>query len=220
VKTQLLNDTLRITASLYHYEYTDLQVSNFDAATFSQQILNAGGSLTEGLESSVEWRATPGLTLNGAFGYSIAHYTRFDGIACYNGQTAAEGCDIAAGSQSLTGQRLALAPLWTVNSGFVYVRPLSSNLMMGLTGNLRYSDSYFTEENNEPISLQHGYVIFDASGRLSSADRHWEVAVIGRNLNNKQYITNSYDNPNSPPGTIESNVSRPRQVVLEATARF
>jgi outer membrane receptor protein involved in Fe transport len=78
---------------LQDYKYTDLQISDFIAATISQLTLNAGSSKTEGFEVEVQWRVNHELTVNGGFGYSRARYIQFDNIACYGGQLASTGCN-------------------------------------------------------------------------------------------------------------------------------
>lgn len=219
LKTMQLDNKLRLTAAAFTYKYTDLQISNFNSATFLIQALNVGGLRTRGGEVEAVYRPIPALTLNAAVGYTHANYTSFPGIACYAGQTAATGC--VGGVEDLTGQQKFRSPEWSGNIGFSYETPVFGNHLLGLSGAMRYSSDYFTQENNSPFAVQDAYSVYDASIRVRSDDNRWQVALIGRNLGDEQYATSSLEAPNavvSP--TIRSSVGRPRQVMLEATLRY
>jgi iron complex outermembrane recepter protein len=219
-KMQLLDDQLRLTATVYHYRYTDLQISDFIAATISQLTLNAGSSKTDGFEAEAQWRVNHDLTVNGGFGYSHARYISFNNIACYGGQTADTGCNEATGLQDLSGKPLFRAPDYTANLGFDYQHPLAGGFMMGLSGNVRYSDGYFTQEADSAFATQNAYVIVDATLRLFTESDRWSLDLIGRNLNNKRYAIASLDASSAPAGTVDSVISRPRQIELDISARF
>ena len=66
-KTRLLDNTLRLNASLFRYDYTDLQLVYFDQG--SSQVANVGEARGQGLEvdlrwvPSQHWDATVGLSL-------------------------------------------------------------------------------------------------------------------------------------------------------------
>jgi iron complex outermembrane receptor protein len=66
-KTRLLNNTLQVNASLFHYDYTDLQLVYFDQG--SSQVANVGEASGQGLEvdlrwvPNAHWDATVGLSL-------------------------------------------------------------------------------------------------------------------------------------------------------------
>ncbi len=214
-KTMLFDDQLRLTGTVYRYDYTNLQLSNFNAASFTQTINNVGGARTQGVELEALWQPTRALTIRGGVGYTHARYTSFPGIACYSGQTAQTGCDPMTGAQDLTGQPLVRAPDWSANAGFNYETSLSEELMIGFNADARYSSGYFTQENNSPFAYQNEYVQIDASARLFTPDDQWTLALIGRNLTDESYAISSFDNPNSPAGEVGSGVSRSRQILLE-----
>jgi iron complex outermembrane recepter protein len=52
-KTRLLDNTMQLNASLYHYDYTDLQLVYFDQG--SSQVANVGEAQGEGLEVDLRW---------------------------------------------------------------------------------------------------------------------------------------------------------------------
>ena len=220
VKAQLLDNTLRLTGDIYRYDYNNLQLNNFIAATISNQILNAGSSYTQGVELQGIWRATPELTLHGGLSFSQGRYSSFPNIACYSGQTAALGCSPVTGFQDLSGKPLARAPDWTGAFGVSYERPAFDNWFIGLTADVRFSSGYFTQVSDSIYAYQDTYYILNTSARLFTEDKRWELALIAKDLNDKQYATESFDVPSSAPGTIAAQISRPRQIIIQATYHF
>ena len=238
LKSILLDGTLQLTASVYTYEYNDLQVSNFDAQRFTVQPLPADLD-TEGFEITAIFQPVPGLTLYGAVGYSKAEYSDFPGVSCYNGQDApfvevspdfpnmsTAGCftgPLGSRVQDLSGQQKFRAPEWTGNFGFYYETPLgSSGVLLGLSGSVFSSDDYISQENGSPFAEFGGYEIYNAGIHLKSADETWELAVIGKNLGDEQYVMSSLDTPNAvaTPGVLEGIPSRPRQIMFQGSYRF
>ena len=216
-KALLLEAKLRLTASAYTYDYTDLQVSNFRAATNEAQTLNAGGLETKGLEVGLDYVPNEALTVGLGVSYVDAEYTDFDVIGCYSGQTAAQGCRADA-TQDLKGQEKFRSPEWTANLNFVYEIPVFADYLLGFSGSIRYSDSYFTQENNSPFAVQDSYVIYNAGVHLENDQ--WRFALHGRNLGDEEYVIASYDATFFNPGTINGTVSRPRSVWLQVDYRF
>jgi len=246
IKTTLFDNQLRFNIGAYHYKYKDLQVDFFNSATFAFITTNAGSAKTDGVELEAEYapRAVPGLNLHGSLNYNHARYGSY--IApCYGGQTPAEGCNtvfvqkgvaITPGNiatlppgQDLSGRPTAMAPRWTASFGTSYDIPLSGNLVLGLSGDARYSGGYFASAFAMPLSRQNSYVSVDASARLKTVDDKWELAVIGRNLSNHFIVTGAVDGPNSgtgtgtPAGRIADEigyVSLPRTVEVQLTFRY
>ena len=240
VKTTLLDNQLRLNAGLYTYRYSDLQVDFFNSSVFAFQTLSAQAR-TKGIETEFEYapRGLPGLNLHGSLNYNRAHYTSFIG-PCYAGESIAEGCGLqfdadqngGAGGftrQDLAGTTLSVAPRWTGVLGVSYELTLGSNLRLGGTLDARYSSSYLASAFGNTDSLQHRYVNLDASIRLARADERWEVAVVGKNLSDRAYVTGGIDGPSTGSGTgtatgIHADQAGfgnlPRTVQLQATFRY
>lgn len=223
MKSLLLNDTLRLTAAAYTYKYDDLQVSNFNAATFTVEAL-PGDMDTDGFEIGATYRPIRQLTLNAAFGYNRSRWTHFPGVSCYLGQTLETGCipGPAGAFQDLTGHDKFRAPEKTGNFGFDYETPVfGGNFLLGFGASMNFSSSYNMQENDSPFAVQDGYEIYNATIRLRTDDDRWEFAVIGKNLSDERYGTYSLDTPLAvAPGTLEINTNRPRQVLFQLIANF
>lgn len=240
-KLALLNDTLRLNATAYRYEFTNLQVQQYNAATTTFTIDNAGKARTTGIELDADWLAADGLTVRGGIAYNRARYPDFL-AACYAGQSVEAGCnvfldgpgDTKADSQDLSGTQLALAPDWVVRLGFTYDIPLSADLTASLSVDGTYSSDYYAGLSRQPESLQKDYAILDATLRLFGADDSWDVSIIGRNLTNQKVMLSAADRaltggasgyPSGSPqlgnrADLYAMTQRSRQVWLQLTYRF
>lgn len=218
-KGHVIDRLLTFNLSAYTYRYSDLQVSQFDGATLSFRVTNAGAARVKGVEVELESKPAEGLTLNANANYNSAKYLRFSTL-CYNTQTVAQGC--VGGSQNLAGERLNQAPLWTGGAGFDYVTPVANDWKFGVAGNVRLTSKYHTQASNDPRSDQGAYQTFDGSIRLTSPGERYNIALIGRNLSNEKYFNVTQSKPGS--GTVFDQimavVQRGRQVELELTVRY
>ena len=80
LKADFLNNTLRINATGYFSDITDLQVSRFDPANvaFLVFIENVGDAEIFGFDGDFIWTPTPKLTLAGAVGFVDSELTRLN----------------------------------------------------------------------------------------------------------------------------------------------
>ncbi len=220
LKSTWFDRTLRVNATAYRYNYSGLQVSSFDATINQISTSNAGAARVQGIELETLW--TPpqieGLTLNGSVNYNRARYTDFRQAPCYLGQTAATGC-IGGNFQDLTGEQIVQAPDWTATFGAILDRALpNSDLRFRVSADAAYSSEYFTQLSAGPPNLwEDGYFMVNAGGAIYDDTQGWEVAVIGRNLNNDMFATISN---NSVLGQeITSATNRPRAIIVQLTIR-
>lgn len=235
VKTTLMENQLRLNLTAYRYKFTNLQVDFFNAPTFAFLTINAGSSVSKGIETEFQYapRDVPGLMLNGSLNYNRARYKEFTG-PCYSGQSVAAGCPSPTGPggfplQDLSGQETAVAPDWTATLGGYYETSVSDGYNLGLGANLRYSDDYLASNLGSELSRVSSYVTIDATARLMSADDRWEFAVIGKNLTDKQYFLGMQDGPATGSGTGTVNGiaadqigygTTPRTVEFQMTFRY
>ena len=241
VKTTLFDRQLRFNVTAYTYKYHDLQVDFFNSPIFAFQTLTADAR-TKGIETEFEYapRAIEGLNLHGSINYNQARYTNFPLAPCYAGQRPAEGCSLAFSAaanggtggftrQNLDGAPLSVAPKWAGALGASYDRPISDRLKFGISADARYSGSYLASAFGNPDSRQGKYVTLDASIRVGSEDDRWEVALIGKNLTDRFYVTGNVDSPSTgggtgTPGGLHADqlgfITLPRTVQLQVTTHF
>ena len=81
-KGEFLSNRLRVTASAFIYDFTDLQVNSYDATLVRYQIDNAGAVRQRGFDLDVNYRVAPPLTLRGAVAYVHNRFSNYTG-QCY-----------------------------------------------------------------------------------------------------------------------------------------
>ena len=217
IKSQFAGRQVTLNLTGYWYDYKGLQVSVFDTIARAFRLQNAAKARVRGLELEGRYRpdAVPGLSLHATLAYNDAKFRRY--LAdCYQGQTKALGCNALfnpaanqasppAGAdtvngvfgtytaQDLSGRQLRKAPKFAATVGGYYETPVASGLMLGLSTDLSYSGRYIFGTNYQPLSVQESFAKIDATLRLFSEDKRWELAAIGRNLTNKRNLINGID---------------------------
>ena len=251
-KSTWLNGRLRLDGNLFTYRYTGLQVDFFDASKIQYQTFNAGSATTQGAEVNVEWapKEVEGLILHANANYDLSTYGSFNDAPCYDGQTPAQGCNVTrftnpvsnllgarpcrvgvevCNAQNLSGSPTALAPRWTMSLQADYDFPIQNNLVVGLSGSVKYSGAYKLSAINIPVDTQPGYATFDARISLGSDDDRWQVALIGKNLTNTYVLYGAYDASGSGGGTGTAGgfhgdqigfPGNPRTFELQATYKY
>ncbi|MEZ5736094.1 MAG: TonB-dependent receptor [Novosphingobium sp.] len=233
IKSTILDNQLRLNLTAFTYKYKDLQVDFFNSPIFAFQTLTADAK-TEGVELEFEFapRNVAGLNLHGALNYTKARYTDFPNAPCYAGQTPAEGCALIGGiftEQNLNGAPLSVAPKWTGNLGAAYDTPVGDGFKFGINVDSRFSGKYLASGFGNPRSRQNSYLTLDAGIRFGAEDDNWEIALIGKNLTNKFYVTGVVDGPSTGSGTGTAAGIRadqlgfanlPRTVRVQVTKRF
>ena len=200
VRALVADGNLEVNFDIYQYEYDDLQLNYFNAATFAYRTLNAEESESEGFEIQLTYLPPliDGLRLNTAFGYNDSNYVRFVG-PCAGGQKPSEGCNIPDGGltlQDLNDSKRALAPETRANFGFNYNTILSNGLEFGLNANVKYSSDYRLSDTIPGIK-QPSYNTIDSSVSIASPEAGWKLALIGRNLSDEYIQTSGADAPST-----------------------
>ena len=173
VKANLLDGNMRLNATVFSYEYVDLQVQLFDSKIIQFSTFNAGGVETEGFEVDVLWNTdVEGLTLRGAFAYTDNMNTKDF---------------IVPSGENLKGTKGNFNPEITGFAGFTYDQALTSGWRSNISADARYSDDYgWVAQINSP--RQDSYWLFDASLSLYSDDGKHSINFIGRNLGDEIVI--------------------------------
>lgn len=201
LKSQWFDRQFTFNLTGYYYDYNDLQVAVFDTTIHAFRTQNAAKARIKGveLETSYRPRAIPGFNLHASGAYNDAKFLDYLGD-CYAGQSAALGCNqvlnTATGrytSQDLSGTQLRKAPTWTAVFGGYYEVPLPHAVRFSVSADADYSDGYNASTNYNPYAYQKAYTKLDATMRLFTADKRWELALIGRNLTQVRELINAND---------------------------
>jgi outer membrane receptor protein involved in Fe transport len=239
---------LRLQASAFAFNFSNLQVTTYDAAAIRFQINNAGAVRQRGVELEADYTVARGLNLRAAIAHVRNRFRDYTG-QCYGytipvaqALTAAApaGCSFvlnADGSRARTatggailqqvfdGRAPARSPDWAGNAGFDYTRDFGNGLEWGINGDAFYSSSYFAGDTLAPATEQDSFFRFNAGVRVGARDDRWSVGLIGRNLTNKYYLLFAGDRTGgtSVPlteGEQRGVVARGREITIQGSVRF
>jgi iron complex outermembrane receptor protein len=210
LKSRLLDRQLALNVAGYFYNYSGLQVGVISPPRNGVPIIqtvNAANARTYGLDLDAAYRpaAIEGMGLNAALNWNHARYLKFNNAPCWGGQLIAEGCNQnfnpATGrytAQDLSGTPLIRAPEWQANLGFDYRFALRNDYQLVFGNSNEVSSRYVTflavdRPNND--NYQSAFVKIDLSLTLRGPSNRWEMAVIGKDLNDKVTSGNCVSSP-------------------------
>jgi outer membrane receptor protein involved in Fe transport len=181
VKSELAQKTVRLNADVFDQQYRDFQLNTFTGIVFVVSSLPKVSS--KGAEASLDW-LTPlsGLSLSGGAVYADTQITDY-GDALY----------LFAANR--LNNRLSFSPLWSGVVTAAYQAPLTSSLMLRLSADEKYSSSYNTGSDLDPIKVQGAYGLLDARIGIGPPDGRWTFEVWGQNLADKGYFQVAFDAP-------------------------
>lgn len=218
LKGSLLDNSLTYSLSLFHNQFEDLQetaVQSLPNGSVIPVTINVGQSTSQGVELGLSWRLNPQWLFMADIGYLDAMYDDFPNAPC----TAQQAVQIANCTQDVSGKRKAYAPEWSGNIGFRFARPIGNGMEITFEPNLNFTSSYFQSANSDALLEQSGYAKLDARLGLSGDDGRWELALVGKNLNDR--TTASFRNTvGTTPSSVYAYTDRPRSVALQFQYRY
>lgn len=132
MKGDFLDSTLRINATAFYSEITDLQTSRFDPSNISFLVFtdNVGDAEITGIDADISWLATPNLVITSAFSILDTELTRIN----------SELQGIAPG----VGAELPYSAEFSGNLAATYYHDLPSGLTAFVTGSISYTGDRLT----------------------------------------------------------------------------
>ncbi|MHA3791760.1 TonB-dependent receptor [Sphingomonas sp. YL-JM2C] len=179
VKTTTFDGRLKANLIGFHYDYSNLQVSQVRGQ--STLVENAAAAKVDGIEAELIAEPVRGFSFGGNLSYLDAKYKDFLSIDPIN---------VAAGPQDLSGNRLTQAPKISY-ALFAQGKWDVGDYTLTLRGDYnRIGLQYFTPFNN-PIVAQDGYGVGSALARVES-EAGWSVEAYVRNIGNTKAIAQTY----------------------------
>lgn len=217
-KLTLLNGTAELNIALFYTNFEDLQVSIFDG-TLGFNVGNAAEAVSQGVEIDGRWRITNEWSLSGSLGYLDFEFKNFENGQCNQGQTP----DSPGGFCDYSGKTNQYVADWSGSAALSYERPLG-DFVFRSTLDSQFTTSFETSQNLDSRVRQNGYALWGLRLAIADPDERWEVALLGRNLTDREVVTYANDTPlafsqfGTP--TWYGFVDRPRSVALQASYRF
>jgi iron complex outermembrane receptor protein len=205
IKNTFFDQHLRLNADAFYYDYSDLQVNVFNAASITT-IENAAKATVEGLELEADAIPIDGWTLGANMSFLDPKYDNYVSV---------NPDDPGAGPINLQGNTMVRAPKFTTDLSSEYTTPLSD--MGSLTGRIEYfyrSRVYFTPYDEIGVS-QPGYGLWNARLTYDFSSHPWSLSLFVNNLANQIY----YQEKARTPGLVGTLgwVGDPRTFGVELT---
>lgn len=197
-KTEWLDRRLRLNASAFWYDYTDLQVSVFAnlGAITTTFTTNAAQATIKGVELELQARPIRNLDINAAISYLDATYDRFTTPygTCNAANAALDArCVGRAGLPRLidaSGNRLNNAPELKGTLSVSYGIDLASGGRISLLGQLSHQGRVFFLPANTTAMSEKAHSLLDARIGYTSANGAVELGLYGKNLADTDYFQN------------------------------
>ena len=211
LKSQFLNDTLRINTALFQADYQDLQFSDDDRIDSngdgvpdsggSTVVRNASDARIKGLELELKWLASERDLVQASVFLMDAKFRKFDipdsafgnlfnPFSELDGETAADDVDLSGNSPPRT-------PDWKLSLSYEHDYPIG-NGMLTFGGLATFSDEYFLDifnrgdlpagvfpglpEGGTDLGLQDSYAVFDLNVRYKASRKRWSVEAYVKNI--------------------------------------
>jgi iron complex outermembrane recepter protein len=180
LKTEWLDHTLRLNASVFFMDYQNIVIQSFEAAANGTPInvySNAGKAHVSGLDSDIEWVPLPHLQLTTGVGLLDQRFLQY-GIGA-NGQPI-----LAATAHFFD------SPSVTLNSTIQYSLPVFGHpdaLTAEVSGAYR-TRTYF-DNDNAITSSQNPYTIYNGQMTYQLPTNHLFITLFCKNMTNVVYVT-------------------------------
>lgn len=172
LKTQLLDNRLRINTAVFYYDYRNQQYLNTDTSTGAplQVLYNAPKSRLYGTEVEILAKPSQAIDLRVGASWLDAKYQKAELL----------GVNVA-------GKRLLIAPEWTFNAAADWKVIEGGSVSFGVHGDVRYSSIQYYDAFNNPTIAQPGYAIFNASAVVGLVGDKLKLTGWIKNIANEKY---------------------------------
>ncbi len=208
LKGSFLDGTLSIDASVFHIDWSDIQLPSLFGGIVLQG--NGGKAKVDGFEAAVGIRPSERLRFSATLGYTNARLTDVPA-----GVTASIG--------ARAGDKLPLTPAFTTSIIGDYEAPLSGDMTLTMGGTLRFQSDMPSNYPGDALNPSLKLPSFETVDlRAGLAFGRFTLQVRGENLFNRLGFTSAstsrlFARQNVP---TQAAVIRPRTVVLALGAAF
>jgi len=209
IKSTLLDNRLRANVGLFYYDYTNLQVVEYDDDTGVSTTTNAGEAIIQGIEGEFVARIADDFDVNLVVAYTNAEFEYFP---------QGEGVDFA-------GNDVPNTPDLTYSLGAQYTTELNDIGYMVFRADYAWRDSVNFKSNNDKKFESDSYSLLNLRVSLMTFDDKWEVALYGTNLLDERYATyitagRNLDGGRTEDGNTSNTYGEPRQYGVKVRYNF
>ena len=169
-KTQWLEDTLRLDASVFDMKYHDKQELVFNSLNGILDIVNAASATSKGLELTTAYKPVRWLQLNAGYARLMTRYNSF-----------------VLGSTNNTGHSLSSSPPNKYSLSADMECPIRAGYIVG-SANYSWIESYNTGAAADPHLQIPSYDLINLNAGFETTDHHYRVTLWSKNVANTRYI--------------------------------
>lgn len=171
----------------------------------SQTVVGNSDVRSRGFEANLSYQPVPDLTLGANVVYADAEFT---------------GNFPASGAIGRKRDRLTRAPVWSGNATVDYQRELGggAEVFAGLRGDYASKTLYQFVAAQPLAPFGAAHATLDARIGLRSADRGWEVALLGTNITDRRFVEFA-TSVTAGGGAYYGSFNRPRVIALQFTVK-
>jgi iron complex outermembrane receptor protein len=202
-KSDLLEHRLRFNASVFRYNYKDIQLVQVAPPPINIQTLNAAKARVNGAEFEVVAVPPVGvgrLEIGATLSLLDGKYRDFPdapyfvpnpyaapppGVTCPTDTSTAAGGNTSCKFDA-SGRRMIRAPKWTVGLNADYTVPVGPG-DLEITANFYHNDGFYWEPSNR--TRQKAFNVLNAQVAYAPADSPWRFRVFARNLTDELYYS-------------------------------
>ena len=201
LRSTLLDNRVQLNLTAFRTITKDYQAPNFDPASFSFVLQNAGELRSQGLELEVLARPSSALDLTFNMAYIDAIFDQFLNVDCFPGQTAAQGCvrvgtdpanGAAINAQNISGKPLNNSPKFSGNIAAEYSFDLLG-LRSFVRGEVAARGPVTFAINQNPRTRQGGYAL--ANLYFGVEEERYTAQFFVKNVFDRNYAENIFNTP-------------------------
>lgn len=186
IRSDLLDDRLRLNATFFYSKYDDLQVgATVPGLGFTRFNLNS--ATVQGLELEAVFKPTENLEIFGNVGTNDGKY---DGLTQLQADTiSVAGATCPGGIATIQcgeAKKMKNAPEFQANLGFLWRANLTSGEIT-LGGDIAFEDESYSLVSNNPGSLIDHDPLINARMSYAPHEGNWSMALWGKNLTDQEY---------------------------------
>ena len=176
MKSQWLEDRLRLNVTAFHYIYDDIQTALVIPGGLLT--LNAAEAHTDGLEVDFAARPTESLELSGGFSIMKGEYDSYP-------NSPAIGANAVQTTIDASGNELLVTPRYTGSLTATWNIPLDNGSLIRPSVTAAYNDGFYWFSDNRLKSP--AYTLINAQIAWTSPDEKYGVRLWGKNLTDEYY---------------------------------
>jgi iron complex outermembrane recepter protein len=205
-KSELFDRRVRLNLAAFHTEYDGIQLNSQQG--ISPTLVNAGDARIYGFEAEALALIGGGFSLNGAFGYIDAKYTRLNNVTDNGFPLTLDSCPLRT-SEPNDACDLPKTPKYKFYVGPTYARGLTGGGTITLNADYTYTAKLFNDLGNEELLKRDATNMVNASITYSSPDDKWALSFGGTNLSDERYIVSGQNQGGV--AVVDAVFSRPRE---------